>query len=260
VSDVTPIIDQARSIETAPAPAQSAADARRSLRHELISGTSGLLLALFMWGHMVFVASILLGHQSFDRVADAMEQFYVAQPTVVLIFVLFLIHAAFAARKIPAQLRERRRFRRVAEQLRESAGGWPRSALPHHVESSLWLWQVRTGLVLLVLGSFHLVLMMLDIFTPLFGDRVGIEAVSTLARTGAGLVWLYAPLLVCVEFHAGVGLYRLAVKWGFGARLSRRTLHRFEQVVLWFFLGLGAVVLVVLAGWLDPPLAFLLGA
>ena len=39
------------------------------------------------------------------------------------------------------------------------------------------------------------------------------------------------------------------------------TLEGFEDacdVLLWLFLGLGIVVLVVLAGWLPPPLAFLL--
>jgi hypothetical protein len=32
-----------------------------------------------------------------------------------------------------------------------------------------------------------------------------------------------------------------------------------ERVILWLFLGLGFVILLVLAGVLPPPLAFLLG-
>ena len=129
--------------------------------------------------------------------------------------------------------------------------------LAPHVESSLWIWQVRTGMVVLVLGSFHLVLVALDIFTPLFGERTGIEAVSTMARVGSGLWILYGVLLVCVEFHASVGLYRLAVKWGVGARISRRILRRIEQTLLVVFLGIGGLTLTVLAGWVAPPLAFL---
>ncbi len=237
-------------------------EARRQLRYELISGASGLMLALFMWGHMFFVGSILLGTRGFDWLAESLEVVYIAQPTVVIIFALFVIHAVAAARKIPAQLRERRRFTALAKELKAAPGGWRDAGhgpgLPPHVESWLWIWQVRTGMVVLVLGSFHLVLMSLDILTPLFGDRIGIEAVTSLARTQAGLVWLYAVLLLCVEFHASVGLYRLAVKWGLGARIPRPVLHRIEQVLLWFFLGLGALVLAVLAGWLDPPLEFLL--
>lgn len=237
--------------------------ARRQLTFELISGASGLVLALFMWGHMFFVGSILLGTRGFDWLAEALEIVYIAQPTVVIIFALFLVHAAVASRKIPAQIRERRRFFELASELRQARKEWREEGgeapIRPHVESWLWLWQVRTGMILLVLGSFHLVLMCLDILTDLFGDRIGIEAATSMLRTSEGLVWVYAVMLLCVEFHAGIGLYRLAVKWGVGARLSRTVLWRIEKVLFWFFLGLGVVVLTVLAGWLPPPLAFLLG-
>jgi hypothetical protein len=66
-------------------------------------------------------------------------------------------------------------------------------------------------------------------------------------------------LLLCVEFHASVGLYRLAVKWGSGWLPGRKILHRVEQVIFWLVLGVGALTLIVLAGWMEPPLAFLLG-
>ena len=97
----------------------------------------------------------------------------------------------------------------------------------------------------------------LDVLTPLFGERVGIEAATSIARTSAGLVWAYGLLLLCVEFHASVGLYRLAVKWGADLWVSRATLHRIEQVIFWVILGLGGLTLLVLAGVMDPPLAFL---
>lgn len=238
-------------------------EARRQLIYELIGSASGLFLAVFMWGHMVFVASILLGTRGFDWLANALEVTYIAQPTVVLIFAVFLIHAVFAARKIPAQLRERRRFFALARELRLAPEDW-REGLSHetlkpHIESWLWIWQVRTGMLMLVLGGFHLVLMTMDILTPLWGERAGIEAATSMARTSAGLVWMYAVLLLCVEFHAGVGLYRIAAKWGLGTRVSRATLQRFEKFLFWFFIGLGVLVLLVLAEWLPPPLAFLVG-
>ena len=113
-------------------------------------------------------------------------------------------------------------------------------------------------MILLVLGSFHLVLVGLDVFTDLYGAHTGIEAVSTQARVAGGLWAVYAILLLCVEFHASTGLYRFAVKWGVGARLGRPTLRRIELVLLYGFLGLGSLTLIVLAGWIDPPLAFLL--
>jgi fumarate reductase subunit C len=209
---------------------------------------------------MVLVGSILTGERGFDWLAGGLEHIYVAQPTVLAITFLFLLHGALASRKIPSQLRQRRKMKELARGLR-SGGDSPSPAalrFEPHIESSLWIWQVRTGMVVLVLGSFHLVLVGIDVLTPLFGERVGIEASSTMARVGSGLWVIYAVLLVCVEFHASVGLYRLAVKWGFGSRLSRRMLLRLERAVFVVFLGLGLVTLTVLAGWVDPPLAFLL--
>jgi len=237
--------------------------ARRELAYELVSGGSGLLLALFMWGHVFLVGSILTGARGFDWMATMLEDYYIAQPTVFAIFTLFLVHAAFAARKIPAQLRERKEMQRLAKGLRQSgrekvATRTEYSPFRPHVESLLWIWQVRTGMVMLVLGSFHLVLLGLDIFTPLYGEIAGIESSTSMARVGAGLWLPYAVLLWCVEFHASVGLYRLAIKWGADLWLSRQTMHRIEQVIFWLVLVLGGVTLIVLAGWMDPPLAFLL--
>lgn len=227
-------------------------DASRQLTYELLSGGSGLVLALFMWGHMVLVGSILTGERGFNWLAGMLEDYYIAQPTVLAIFILFLVHAALAARKIPAQLAQRRQMIKLGRELKASSGFDP------HVESLLWIWQVRTGMLILVLGSFHVILLSMDTLTPLFGERIGIEAVTSVARVSAGLWLPYAILLVCVEFHAGVGLYRLAIKWGAGKLLARNTLRILEHILLWFFLGLGAVVLLVLAGVLPPPLEFLL--
>lgn len=223
--------------------------ASRQLLYELLSGGSGLVLALFMWGHMLFVGSILTGARGFDWLALQLEVYFIAQPTVAAIFALFLLHAVLAARKIPAQLEARRKMIELGRGLKNAA----------HEESILWIWQVRTGMAVLVLGSFHLVLLGIDVFTPLFGERVGIESITSLERVQAGLWLPYAILLVCVEFHASVGLYRLAVKWGAFAKLGRAALHRIERIILWLFLGLGFVILLVLAGVMPPPLAFLLG-
>jgi fumarate reductase subunit C len=220
-------------------------ESQRQLAYEVISGASGLFLALFMWGHMLLVGSILTGERGFDWMATALEDYYIAQPTVIVILLLFLLHAVFASRKIPAQLRERKAMLKLARDLQP------------HEESLLWIWQVRTGMVVLVLGSFHIVLLGLDVLTPLFGERAGIEAVTSLERVRAGLWLPYAVLLVCVEFHASVGLFRLAVKWGASSRVKRSTLRQLERVLLWFFLGLGVIVLLVLAGAIPPPLEFL---
>jgi len=240
-----------------------ASSAKRQLIYEIISGSTGLVLALFMWGHVVLVGSILTGAIGFDWLATMLEDYYIAQPTVAAIFAIFLVHAVFAARKIPAQMRERKRLIELSKGLRNSG----RESVPTrteyspfrpHLESMLWVWQVRTGMIMLVLGSFHLILIGMDIFTPLYGSHAGIEAVTSMARVQAGLWLPYGILLLCVEFHASVGLYRLAIKWGADLWLSRRAMHFIEQVIFWVILVVGGLTLVVLAGWVDPPLAFLI--
>ena len=239
------------------------ADARGELRNELISGGTGLVLALFMWGHVILVGSILTGERGFDWLATSLEDYYIAQPTVLAIFLIFLVHAVFAGRKIPAQLKERRRVAELAQGLNRSGREHVPTRTAHspfrpHLESILWIWQVRTGFIIFVLGSFHLVLIAVDIFTPLYGSMAGIESATSVARVQAGLWLPYAILLLCVEFHASVGLYRLAIKWGADLWLSRRTLHILERIIFWVVLGLGSLTLFVLAGLVDPPLAFLL--
>ena len=224
--------------------------ARSQLIYELISGASGAVLAIFMWGHMLLVGSILLGNRGFDWMALQLEHYYIAQPTVLAIFAIFIVHAVFTSRKIPAKLRERQQVIALSKDLHRS---WE-----PHIDSLLWIWQVRTGMVILVLGSFHIILLGVDVFTPLYGDHAGIESETTLARVAAGLWLPYAVLLLCVEFHASVGLYRLAIKWGAGQTLSRRTLSHIERFLFWLILVFGTVTLMVLAGVLEPPLAFLI--
>jgi fumarate reductase subunit C len=241
-----PLAESTQSVEA------RARESSKQLYFEVASGATGLVLALFMWGHMILVGSILTGERGFNWLAGMLEEYYIAQPTVVVILVLFFMHAIFAARKIPAQLAERRKMIELGRGLKSSNG------LPPHLESLLWIWQVRTGMAILALGSFHLILLAIDVLTPLYGERLGIEAVTSFERVSAGLWLPYALLLVCVEFHAGVGLYRLAVKWGAAAWLSRSALRVIEHIILWVFLGLGVVILLVLAGVLQPPLAFLL--
>ncbi|MEJ2603466.1 MAG: hypothetical protein P8172_09240 [Gammaproteobacteria bacterium] len=231
--------------------------ARSQVRYEIASGVTGFALALFMFGHMTFEASILLGTVAYDELAMLLEDFFIAQPTIVAVFVLLLVHAVMASRKIPAQLAERKRMIAMAKGLRES-GAVGGEAFRPHIESLLWIWQVRTGMIILVLASFHLVMVALDVFTPLYGEIQGIEASVSMERVRAGLWVLYAALLLAVTFHLAVGLYRLFVKWGADRWLSRRTLYRLEQIIFWGVLVLGVVTLAVLAGVIDPPLAFLL--
>jgi len=67
----------------------------RQLIYEVISGGTGFVLALFMWGHVVLVGSILTGERGFNWMATMLEDYFIAQPTVIAIFTLFLTPAAY---------------------------------------------------------------------------------------------------------------------------------------------------------------------
>jgi fumarate reductase subunit C len=58
---------------------------------------------------------------------------------------------------------------------------------------------------------------------------------------------LYIVLLLAVEIHGGVGLYRLAVKWGWlqgaDAKASRRRLATAKWLLTAFFVVLGLFTL-----------------
>ncbi len=246
--------------------------ARRQWKLDAISTGTGVFLALFMWGHMFFVSTILTGERGFNFIAEMFEHYWLAQPTVVLVTVVFFVHFVTASRKIPAKLVERKRLKKLGDDI--SGSEWniskeDRAELEKvrpHEETSLWIWQVRSGMIILALGSIHLFVVGADVIQNTLGlEKAGINAAETMARVKDGMWLLYAVLLYMVELHAGIGLYRVTVKWGLGSRIpvigkriTRRMAHITEKMVLWFFLIIGFITLLVMAGVLDPPLESLL--
>ena len=247
--------------------------ARRQWKLDAISTGTGVFLALFMWGHMFFVSTILTGERGFNWVANMFEHYWLAQPTVVLVTGVFFVHFVTASRKIPAKLADRKRLKKLGDDISESEWNISKEdraeleKVRAHKETSLWIWQVRSGMIILALGSIHLFIVGADVAQRTFGigEAMGINAAETMARVKDGMWLLYAVLLFMVEVHAGIGLYRVTVKWGLGtripiigSRITRRMAGTMETVVLWFFLIIGFLTLLVMAGVLEPPLAFLL--
>jgi fumarate reductase subunit C len=212
--------------------------ARKSLwpaRLDLLQSGSGLVLALFMWGHMFFVSSILLGKDAMWTITKMFEGYFLfgtAHPGIVsvvvaTIVVLLVVHAALAVRKFPINYRQFHTYREHMKLMR-------------HEDTTLWYWQVLTGFALFFLAAPHLFQMLTQpgMIGPFeSGDRVW------------SYKWwpLYLILLFAVEIHGGVGLYRLAVKWGwFGGKTPDATRHRLKVLKLAltvFFLALGLATL-----------------
>lgn len=187
-----------------------------------------------MWVHMLFVASILLGPDAMWAVARFFEGYFffgqsypgIVAGLVAAVIALFVAHAALALRKLPSSARQYRVFRAHRDALR-------------HADTRLWWWQAATGFALFFLASIHLYTMLTH------AEAIG--PFESADRVWSGRLWpLYLVLLPVVEIHAGIGLYRVAVKWGWlgSAEASRRRrLRRLKTILTAFFVGLGLVAL-----------------
>jgi len=204
-------------------------------RLDWLQSASGLVLALFMWGHMMFVSSILLGKDAMWTVTRFFEGYFVfgrSYPWIVSIAVagvisLLVMHAMLAVRKFPINYGQYRTFRDHANAMK-------------HADTTLWWWQVVTGFAMFFLASIHLHAMLTR------PDRIG--PFESADRVWSEHWWpLYLILLFVVEIHGGVGLYRLAVKWGWvsgrDANATRARLKTLKWALTAFFLALGLATL-----------------
>ena len=110
----------------------------------------------------------------------------------------------------------------------------------HHEDTTLWWWQVVTGFAMFFLASVHLYQMLMH--PELIGPFESAD------RVWSGRWWpLYLVLLFAVELHGGIGLYRLAVKWGWFAgkdpNATRRNLKKLKWALSVFFIVLGLTTL-----------------
>ena len=204
-------------------------------RLDLAQSASGLILVLFLWGHMFFVSSILFGKDAMWTITKFFEGYYffgVSYPWIVsivvaLVIVLFVTHALLAMRKFPIDYRQFATFRTQMRTMR-------------HEDTTLWFWQAITGFAMFFLAPGHLYMMLTR------PDRIG--PFESADRVWSEHLWpLYILLLLAVELHGGIGLYRLAVKWGWftggDADVTRRRLKRLKWAITAFFLVLGFATL-----------------
>jgi fumarate reductase subunit C len=202
---------------------------------DLLQSLSGLFLGIFMWGHMFMVGSILLGKDAMYAVTRFFEGYYffgrpypiIVSIVVGVVFVVFIAHALLAMRKFPSNYREYRAMKQHRQSIQ-------------HGDTNLWFVQAYTGFAMFFLGSVHLYVMLTN------ADLIGPYASSD--RVWSQSMWpLYLLLLLAVEFHGGIGLYRLAVKWGWfegrDAAHSRRNLKRLKWAITVFLLTLGLATL-----------------
>jgi len=204
-------------------------------RMDLAQSLSGLALGLFMWGHMFFVSSILISKDAMWSITKLFEGYFffgrafpgLVSVVVGSVFALVIFHAFLAMRKFPANYQQYRAF--IGHR-----------RLMAHEDTTLWWVQAITGFVLFFIAAVHLYQMLMH---P--GDIGPYESAD---RVWSGRWWpLYLVALFAVELHGGIGLYRLAVKWGWfegkDPDASRKRLKVLKWALTVFFIVLGLATL-----------------
>jgi fumarate reductase subunit C len=204
-------------------------------RLDLLQSATGLLLVLFMWGHMFFVSTILVSEQAMWTITKMFEgyflfgrsHYWIVSTIAACVLALFVGHAFLAMRKFPIDYRQWRSFREHMHGMR-------------HADTTLWFWQAATGFALFFMATIHLYVMLMH------PERIG--PVESADRVWTDMYWpLYLVLLFVVELHAGIGIYRLCVKWGWftgaDALATRRRLTAIKWCLTAFFLVLGLTTL-----------------
>lgn len=184
---------------------------------------SGAGLIAFMWAHMMLVASVVISPDVMNAIAEFFEKTGMAQVGGPLIFLVFLSHFVLAARKIPFRLEGQKTI-------------WGHAKLLHHTDTWLWIVQAVSAMIILVMGAIHMWVVLSDL---------PITAIKSAARIRSGAwIFFYLLLLPLVELHVGIGLYRIAVKWGFVQRTGRKGLKRGENLLTLIFISIGVLTLI----------------
>ncbi len=205
-------------------------------RLDFLQSATGLFLAIFMIFHMLFVSTILISKDFMYSVTKAFELSFIFEGgssvpvfiSIAIVALVFVFHAFLAMRKFPISYREALRLK-------------THSDLMNHGDTKLWIVQVVTGFALFFLGSVHLYIMLTN------SGNIGPFASAD--RVYSDMMWtLYILLLVAVEFHGAIGLYRLSVKWGWfengNAKESRAKLKKAKWILSGVMLTLGVATLI----------------
>ena len=191
-------------------------------RLDIIQAITGVLLILFLWAHVFLVSSVIISPNLMNGIADFFERTYMAQIGGPLVLLLIVYHFLIAARKMPFRAGEFMTFWRNAKSLK-------------HKDTWLWVVQVVTAIVILVMASIHIYVVL---------STLPITAEQSASRVQGGWLPFFLVLLPMAELHLGIGFYRLGVKYGYITRASRHVWQRNEYVLTGIFILIGLLTLV----------------
>jgi len=197
---------------------------KAELYYDLVELFTGITLVGFLWTHMLFVATILLGSDLFNTLSKSLDDYYLSYVGIPIIVLVFIMHILSAGRRLPTRYQEQKIIWRHAKMLKGN-------------DTWIWVFQVITGAALFALASIHM-------FVVITGWPI--TATTSTGRVEA-FWWFYLVLLLLGEYHAGFGIYRQFVKWGWFPRKPLGYVTKVITVIiltlglaaLWVFLQLG---------------------
>jgi len=217
-------------------------------RLDILQSLTGFFLALFIAGHLLFESTILISKDAMYAMTRFFEGYYFfgSQHPIIIsllaltVLLIIIVHAVLALRKFPSNYMQYKKFKEHAKRM-------------NHHDTSLWAIQVITGFAMFFLASVHLYVM---IAIP---DRIG--PIASSQRVALDMMWpLYLLLLISVVLHAGIGVYRLILKWGFFEadqqkymKQRRATLRTIMYFVINFYLlvGISSLIKYMSIGYSD---------
>ena len=191
-------------------------------RMDFAQAATGVILALFTLMHLVFVSTVLLSPSIMNGLGWVLEELYLAQVGGPIILLLMVAHFILAARKMPFQVGSLPVFFRHAKAMK-------------HCDTWLWLAQVVTAVVVLVMVSIHVYVIL---------DTLPIEAAKSALREQSGWTPFYFVLLVCVGVHLSVGLFRVGAKYGFITEANRAVWTKRMWCLIGAYIALGCLTMI----------------
>ena len=185
---------------------------------DVVQMLTGVLLCLFVFMHMLLVSSVILSPNLMNGIAGFLETSYLAQIGGPILLLVIVLHFILAARKMPFSPVELREF-------------WRQARMMHHLDTWLWLVQVVTAIIILVLASAHVINTL---------SNLPISAQKSAAAIQGGMVPFYLLLFAAVDLHIAIGLYRIGVKFGI---LTRENRLQWRKYALYLVIGLALLSL-----------------
>ena len=218
------------------------ANPKTDLYVDLAESVTGIILVGFLWMHMLFVGTIYINNGVlFNSLSEGLDKYYLAQIGIPATVLVILIHIFMAGRRAPMRLRDLRIAWRLTKSLK-------------HTDTWIWVGQVITALIIGIMASMHLweIMTTWPIEATKSAHRVAQDGIAFMGGFSIKYyLWFYVALLLAGEYHAGFGLYRIFVKWGwFERRKMGWVLKGITLIIL--LIGFGALYMFIKLAGMVP--------